>query len=201
MEIKGQIHNRWKSAQLYQKWFTPVNKTACISHCYKSSSRESAFPGVWSLCCSPGRCCSSVFCGEEQIEPALLCAFLCKVEGAARATTRNGPRASCRGSRLWQSHKAAVLPPRNAGWVCCARQPRTKRLHNARLCSVIHYSELLNNSVCRNNGICHWNTFHMEAGSLQGRCTAPQPLSPCWGQQLFRSAATQKRRDWGDGRV
>lgn len=45
MGVEGQIHDRLKSAQLYQKSFIP----ACIAHCYKSSSRERAFSGVWSL--------------------------------------------------------------------------------------------------------------------------------------------------------
>lgn len=45
MGIEGQIHDRLKSAQLYQKSFIP----ACIAHCYKSSSRERAFSGVRSL--------------------------------------------------------------------------------------------------------------------------------------------------------
>lgn len=60
-----------------------------------------------------------------------------------------------------------------------------RELHNARLCSVIHYSELLNNSVCRNNGICHWNTFHMEAGSLQGCQHSSPAAEPVLGAAAF----------------
>lgn len=65
------------------------------------------------------------------------------------------------------AHQAAALPPRER-WPGLPHQAlRTTELHNARLCSMIHYSELLNNLARRINGICHWNTFHMEPGSLR----------------------------------
>lgn len=60
--------------------------------------------------------------------------------------------------------QAAARPPRSTGRDCCTR---AADVHRARLCSVIHYSELLNNSAGRIDGICHRDTSHMAASSLR----------------------------------
>lgn len=108
------------------------------------------------------------------------------------------PRRQFSGSQLWQSHPLSCsAPTQGSGWVHCTRQPRATELPNARLCSMIHYSELLNNSAGRINGICHRNTFHMEASSLSSISLQRQQLiSPhsklMWWQGLLRSMTTEK---------
>jgi len=118
------------------------------------------FQGGDPLCCSPGRCRSSVFCREEQTELLSWLSPEFYLQQGGRCCSCNHKkqpeRQFPRITALAKSHsKLQCSHPGNAGWVCCTRQLRTTELRNARLCSMIHYSELLNNSACRINGICH----------------------------------------------
>lgn len=116
-----------------------------------------------------------------------------EVESTGHATTRNGQKDSSPGSQLWQSHTLSCSAP-TQGTLARFAAPgsRGPELRNARLCSMIHYSELLNNSAYRINGICHWNTFHMEPGSLRSSSLQRQQhISPSAKLVLWAEASLE----------
>lgn len=91
---------------------------------------------------------------------------LWRCAGGAKPTPsrRAAPRAALALRVGAAACQAAARPPGNAGRDCCTR---ATEVHCARLCSVIHYSELLNNSACGIDGICHRDTSHMAPSSLR----------------------------------
>lgn len=72
LETEGQIHDRWKSARLYWKPFTPVNRTALLLTATNPAVQKGLFQGCHPFCCFSRSCCSSTFCAGEHFEPNLL---------------------------------------------------------------------------------------------------------------------------------
>lgn len=132
--------------------------------------RKGFFRGVIPSAASPGAAEAPHFVQESTLSQTCsqLAEFVSsEVEGADPTAPESGREAKPPGSWPWQSHAEPQNDPGNISRICCTRQPRTTELHDARLCSMIHYPDLLNNSACGINGICHHNTSRMEPGSLR----------------------------------